>query len=845
MSNACRLTDGTGPVSIERDTAIATDASVSDAIMRSSLSPHRDHGCEQASRDPSITGDRDLNLPAQSCAAEKRYIHASGTDEGDINTADLIADGLAPIATTGLETSSSLANHMSTQTSARESADSLTGDAVRPRESPQYCDSEQNLAHTGDTSNAVCGAVVTGVVRNAAAIEPKLAQNKRIRGSDYPDTLRNMIARALLDAEKEGQTSLTVQQICAYCRDSLGYSDPNKKLMKSLNAILGNCHEESFAVAFRLDNVPSYRFTKGAADEFNKKLKPLTLMAAQSANSGFHSKPQTKGDVHKARTALPKSSGQSTHPRPGNSLSAPGANFRSRSNLNPTKDPVYEHMFVRQHRVFHEGNRIEIVPGYKNQPGKKWDQLTRLESMTVGQTDYNRGDFAKLPLPSKFHYPEFPAVPRIDTIARVVCIAKRDDIQGEAVLVNWYLTKEAAEKWHCTYLQQWDDTDMEDEYVRSDIHDVVSPNAFIERINPIKAARRINCLQHVKLTVKNLSRRLSLKTQEPAEVYSLFVSLFQQKLTKHHDLQWYWDQDNETRSATRKALFSKIESGVKAAQEVGKEVETSFSERLIGFFQAVLRTEVKKGDQTAVKDAGQYTRRVKALLGDPTSDQARRRASSQYEMDEPDQNSMDFTNTETTDNERVYREVSRDRSRQVQENMTPVVALNRDYDPNGSSTADSHETGPMSTSELTIHNSLLEDLKKQDFAITEPFSVIPEYDPSYFSGLSEKRESISKRPKAKGTSKNRLAHARQFRDPDNIHKEVDRPLPTAYKIAYVGSSSDWEMAAGDSSLLPGQEEDSPFSTVHQLLDIPENARPTKYGQVLAFRDLVMVGYDDP
>ncbi|KKY27359.1 hypothetical protein UCDDS831_g00761 [Diplodia seriata] len=156
-----------------------------------------------------------------------------------------------------------------------------------------------------------------------------------------------------------------------------------------------------------------------------------------------------------------------------------------------TEDPP---MFIKRHRVAYDADGRDIVAGFKDIPIEKWTQLAEVESFRKHGLRLFVGDYIKAPLPNRFRFADYTHKPLVQTIAQIEEIRQRRDGPGYAVLVQWFLTKEAAEWWKCRLVKSlWPKDEKAGVYVPATIWDILTSEfvAEQEKLDAEEAKRQI------------------------------------------------------------------------------------------------------------------------------------------------------------------------------------------------------------------------------------------------------------------------------------------------------------------------------------------------------------------
>ncbi|KAF2142394.1 uncharacterized protein K452DRAFT_286816, partial [Aplosporella prunicola CBS 121167] len=194
-------------------------------------------------------------------------------------------------------------------------------------------------------------------------------------------------------------------------------------------------------------------------------------------------------------SAKARNASTNAQPPPTNDRDRASARARNLStNVQPLKPSVRQALeFITRHRVTYDDHGRDIVPGSKNTTGNSWHELPRRNTVTIKGVPFHVGDYVKLPLPAKPFHSSFEHVPHVEAIGQIEDLRVRDEGAGCAVLVQWYMNKEAADRFECRHRQNWPKSNdgNEAEFVRCALWDIITSDSLQEKLDPSTAKKAI------------------------------------------------------------------------------------------------------------------------------------------------------------------------------------------------------------------------------------------------------------------------------------------------------------------------------------------------------------------
>ncbi|EKG21441.1 hypothetical protein MPH_01239 [Macrophomina phaseolina MS6] len=550
---------------------------------------------------------------------------------------------------------------------------------------------------------------------------------------------------------------------------------------------------------------------------------------------------------------------KSSHTAPDSSDRRPASQHKDISSLPPpsTETP----MFIQRHRVAYDDDGRDIVAGFKDVPIERWTELAKAESFRTKGLRFYVGDYIKAPLPNRFKFADYTHKPLVQTIAQIEEIRQRRDASGYAVLVQWFVTKEAAEWWKCRHVKSlWPKDEKTGSYVPATVWDVLTSDFIIEqeKLDPEETKRRI---------IPNLFFELD------TDVWLLYL-----------------------KQGQGPEIWPGIAFGPQSPRSAEKETENTEAglERTIERSGSASRNSTLSQAWTATQS--QITLRTKAmaeanqpqkklphddLAGSQQISKARNRAfispalmveavpisSEQAPPKQPPLSRVLFTPSPI--NDQVEKDSSATDFRRSKNVSKPDRKMPRSAP---EAPMKRQKRGVTPEEQAAVRAFLLEEQANAEYRTKDLFAAVPELDPDNAAWDREaKIAEIKARPSRKARFTNNLTYARLERPSHTFFKEVDRPLPKAYKAPPSSrpgsgysdhavtdlttrsngrraslSNPDMDMqdapytqsstTNGTSSSQFDPNKPEMFDTVEELLNLPSNLVPTLYEGRLAFRD---------
>ncbi|GME63705.1 hypothetical protein GTA08_BOTSDO01104 [Neofusicoccum parvum] len=198
--------------------------------------------------------------------------------------------------------------------------------------------------------------------------------------------------------------------------------------------------------------------------------------------------------------------------------------------------PAETEMFIKRHRVAYDADGRDIVPGFKDVPIEKWTELASVQSFKKHGIRFCVGDYINAPLPNRFKFADYTHKPLVQTMAQIEEIRQRRDGPGYAVLVQWFVTKEAADWWKCRHVKSyWPKDDESGDYVPATVWDVLT-SEFVsqqEKLDPEETRRRI--IQDLYFEMDTFAWLLYLKEGRGPEIGIAFSSCSEQPIQEAED----------------------------------------------------------------------------------------------------------------------------------------------------------------------------------------------------------------------------------------------------------------------------------------------------------------------
>ncbi|OJD33631.1 set1-like protein [Diplodia corticola] len=528
-------------------------------------------------------------------------------------------------------------------------------------------------------------------------------------------------------------------------------------------------------------------------------------------------------------------------------------------------------MFIKRHRVAHDADGRDIVVGFKDIPIEKWTQLAAVESFRKHGSRLYIGDYIKAPLPNRFRFADYTHKPLVQTIAQIEEIRQRRDGPGYAVLVQWFLTKEAAEWWKCRLVKSlWPKDERAGVYVPATVWDILTSDfvAEQERLDAEEAKRQI--VPGMFFDLDTDKGRLYLKEGCGPEVGIAFgpLSSDEQKSEAEDNTACGLNRPEELSSVPSRQI-DHLPEQTKSTVEIGEVLEQPSPPKPLDLVHYV------SPRRTGPSPLAEASRTEFSTQGSPV----------QAEHESP----LDL------DLERqLFTPSPQSRPTVEAEHVPESRTVSRSaHTPTIERPAKRQKTEVTDGEQEAIRALLQKERENAKYETKDLWTAAPEYDPA--NDLWDREAKIAEikaRPSRKARFMQNLAYARLDRPPNALYVEVERPLPKTYRApppdrpgsGYSHSSSvkaapradsarsnldtddAWNSDSNDTDIpdaptqatattmttgdaLAGTAEASyddadlekpeMFDTLEELLGLPANFVPTLYDGRLAFRDGTM------
>ncbi|KAF4538942.1 Set1-like protein [Lasiodiplodia theobromae] len=596
-----------------------------------------------------------------------------------------------------------------------------------------------------------------------------------------------------------------------------------------------------------------------------EKLHKKTLQAGRSSSTQrrkeFHDAP--KGARAAANTSVSK---QAHAQKEG-----------SKSSTHAEETP----MFIKRHRVAYDADGRDIVAGFKDIPIERWTQLAEVQSFRRHDLRFFVGDFIKAPLPNRFRFADYTHKPLVHTMAQIEEIRQRRDGPGYAILVQWFLTKEAADWWKCRQVKSlWPKDERPGIYVPATVWDILTSDfvAEQEKIDAEEAKHQI--IPTLFFDLDTDKWRLYLKEGRGPRTGIAFGS---------HSL----DEEDSGAEDTAPALDQLEESPPGPSHQIDNlqnhedttKTEVALRTKLTMDPDEIPRQQSPSNSlssshlvfsRKAGSSASPESPRTGISIGQSEPDSVRN-ADLERQLFTP--SPTDGPMAETAD-EREHR-MTDQKSQGRRSAPTPITER--------PTKRQKTEVTPEEQAAIRAIIQMDRDNAKHD--TRDLWAAAPEYDPT--NDLWDREAKIAEikaRPSRKARFSKNLAYARRDRPPNALYVELDRPEPKGYKApppnrpgsgysnlspaktARVNGArlnldvddpwnsdfNDTDMPdaptqattvggtpAGIGEASNGENDDldsekpEMFDTLEELLGLPPNFVPTLYEGRLAFRDGTM------
>ncbi|KAL1629676.1 hypothetical protein SLS56_005329 [Neofusicoccum ribis] len=515
--------------------------------------------------------------------------------------------------------------------------------------------------------------------------------------------------------------------------------------------------------------------------------------------------------------------------------------------------PTETEMFIKRHRVAYDADGRDIVPGFKDVPIEKWTELASVQSFKKHGIRFCVGDYINAPLPNRFKFADYTHKPLVQTMAQIEEIRQRRDGPGYAVLVQWFVTKEAADWWKCRHVKSyWPKDDESGDYVPATVWDVLT-SEFVsqqEKLDPEETRRRI--IQDLYFEMDTFAWLLYLKEGRGPEMGIAFSSCSEQPIQEAEDTAAGSDHPGERILRTSRQVqddnttLSHITHGTKSPTSLSSQQHLVTSSGIPHRLRTPRKPALTIGEGWETVDFMETLSASPAPI--PASNQTLER-----ELFTPP--SMTSPVNEVSGARRTSRP-SQDK---------------RSAPPGEAKSEKRQHTGVTPDEQAAIRALLQQEQANAPYSVKDLFAAAPEYDPANaLWDRDAKIAEIKARPSRKARFTQRLAFARLERSPHALHNEVDRPLPKAYKAppfnrpgSGYGNSNSREFRFGEvdsrdadmrdatetaahsqttNGMIESSDPSKPeiFDTLEELLDLPTNLIPTLYDGRLAYRDGTML-----
>lgn len=611
--------------------------------------------------------------------------------------------------------------------------------------------------------------------------------------------------------------------------------------------------------------VSGYKTDLKAQREMLRKERSL-----QGARSSFLSRRKESNDFAK-----------SPH---GPSLPRPTSQQKDASKPPPqsTETP----MFTQRHRVAYDADGRDIVAGFKDIPIERWTELAEVESFRAKGVRFYVGDYIKAPLPNRFKFADYTHKPLVQTIAQIEEIRQRRDEPGYAVLVQWFVTKEAAEWWKCRHVKSlWPKDEKSGMYVPATVWDVLTSDfiAEQEKSDPEETRREIIpnlffeldtevwllYLKEGRGPISGPGVAFGPRSPFPAEQEAENTEAGLERTDEHHRSTSRHSALFQERNAAQSRITLRTKSMAEANQpsKQGPIAKPPDDQSQLSSHKQV--TTIKTRRPVPFVEA----------MPIPSEQSQVRKSTLERTLFTPSPSNGPIRKDSSTTEPRLSKVTSKARRRETMPSAEPA--------------AKRQKTTVTLDEQTAVRAFLLKEQRNAKYEVKDLFAAAPDYDPEKAAWDREaKIAEIKARPSRKARFTRNLDYARHERPPHALYVEVDRQLPKAYKAPPLnrpgsgysnpevaratndrrssrGNINDdtWRFNSDPDTDMPdeatqatstsasmaftqqtamtnGSSEFDPnkpeiFDTLEELLGLPSNLVPTLYEGRLAFRDGTM------
>ncbi|KAL1639614.1 hypothetical protein SLS58_007673 [Diplodia intermedia] len=440
-----------------------------------------------------------------------------------------------------------------------------------------------------------------------------------------------------------------------------------------------------------------------------------------------------------------------------------------------TEDPP---MFIKRHRVAYDADGRDIVAGFKEIPIEKWTQLAEVESFRKHGLRLFVGDYIKAPLPNRFRFADYTHKPLVQTIAQIEEIRQRRDGPGYAVLVQWFLTKEAAEWWKCRLVKSlWPKDEKAGVYVPATIWDILTSEfvAEQEKLDAEEAKRQIVPNLFFDLDTDKL--RLYLKEGRGPKMGIAFGPRASDESNGAEDTACGLNRPEERFSGLSRHI-EHLPKRPKVPDETSEASEQPSPPKPLSPSHHV--SPRKTGPSALAEE--QPTESSPRTSPVQTEQDSAEQDSAEQDSAEQDLAEQDLAETLDLERQLFTPSPAHGPAVEAADMPGPASATLSAPTPTTERPAKRQKTGVTPEEQEAIRAFIRKEQENAKYESKSLWAAAPDYDPANELWDREaKIAEIKARPSRKARFGQNLAYARWDRSPNALYIEVERPLPKTYK----------------------------------------------------------------